>query len=132
MRNLLGAVVALTAFAVGGASASSVRAVATTPQDIVFVRGLYKIWAMSPDGTDQRQLTSSITDFPRWSPDRRWIAYTGANVQGAAVSQEIWLMHPDGSGKHQLTHLYPAQAVGLSWSPDGRQIAFARDVKLPR
>jgi Tol biopolymer transport system component len=105
---------------------------ATSP--IVFLRGILRIWSTAPEGTHQRQLTAKIANFPTWSPDHRWIAYTADRLDGrscAAASQEIWLMRPNGSGKRQLTHLCPAQAIGLSWSPDGSQIAFGRSVSPP-
>jgi Tol biopolymer transport system component len=101
------------------------------PAQITFARGLGRIWVMSADGRHQRQLTSRLTFSPRWSPDRRWIAFTAAGRGEPSDSQEIWLMRSDGSHQRQLTRLYPAQAIGLSWSPDGTQLAYARSVKPP-
>ena len=103
----------------------------TASADIVFLRGIFRLWVMQADGTHQRQLTNVVSGFPQWSPNRRWIAYTYGDFSRPAASQEVWLMHSDGSSRHQLTHVYPAQTVGLSWSPDGTQIAYARDAKPP-
>jgi dipeptidyl aminopeptidase/acylaminoacyl peptidase len=87
---------------------------------------------MSPDGTHQRQLTARLTFFPRWSPDRRWIAFTAAGRGEPSDSQEIWLMRSDGSDQRQLTRLYPAQAIGLSWSPDARVKSEGLEIALVR
>jgi tricorn protease-like protein len=94
---------------------------------ITFVRGDVEgsIFTMWDDGSDQRRLTGSGLDTdPRWSPDRRWIAFARGDDTRPKGAQELWLMHPDGSGKHQLTHVYPGQAWGPTWSPDGTRIAF--------
>jgi WD40-like Beta Propeller Repeat len=52
------------------------------------------------------------------------IAYDSDESQpGDSLGFHIWVINPDGSGRQELTHGndgYP------SWSPDGRQIAFAR------
>lgn len=98
---------------------------------IAFVRGVGQIWVMSADGNHQRQLTSRITDLPAWSPDGRLIAFTAAGTGEPNPSQELWVMRADGTAQRQLTHLYPGQVIGLSWSPNGNEIVFARNVKRP-
>jgi TolB protein len=134
MRTRVTTVIVAAALAVAAIIASILQASAsasTSPADIVFLRGVYRIWIMAADGTHQRQLSNDVSNFPQWSPDRQWIAYTAESLAGSTPSQEIWLMRPNGSAKRQLTHLYPAQAVGLSWSPDGTRIAYARDAREP-
>lgn len=63
---------------------------------------------------------------PRWSPDGQWIAYIGRDEDGGA----LMVSRPDGS---QATHVapigwtnhpLPSSGERLSWSPDGRHIAF--------
>jgi Tol biopolymer transport system component len=77
---------------------------------------------------------------PAWSPDGRAIAFV-RNCGGNRF-RELYVMDPDGGNEVQVTHLsgYP---VGLpeypracpcvsgwpSWSPDGREIAFALERK---
>ena len=58
--------------------------------------------------------------------------FRGANgllVYQAPVGKHIQLftIRANGTGRHQITHLRDSDAIGPEWSPDGRQIAFARD-----
>jgi dipeptidyl aminopeptidase/acylaminoacyl peptidase len=63
---------------------------------------------------------------PLWSPDGRWIAFYGTaeGKHGLAVA------HPDGSGATFLAEAsgtnapLPSQGAEVTWSPDGKQIAF--------
>ncbi len=49
---------------------------------------------------------------PRWSPDGKYIAFTGQNYSG------LWLVSPDGTGLTPLTD-EAAAGFGFSWSQDG-------------
>ncbi len=98
------------------------------------------VWVMNADGTGQMQLASSCTgvcngaQWGRWSPDGSKILYSVADnpilPSGQASSEVLWIMHADGSHAVQLTHTQPPTSIGdnaPTWSPDGKQIIFARD-----
>jgi TolB protein len=64
-------------------------------------------------------------ESPAWSPDGLRIAY----VVDFEDATEIWTLNADGSGKHRIVALGGCAGggctVGLTWSPDGSQLAFA-------
>ena len=41
---------------------------------------------------------------------------------------QLFTVNPDGSAPRQLTHFANSDALHAAWSPDGRQIAFERDL----
>lgn len=70
-----------------------------------------------------------------WSPSGDWLAYAApVMVDGEQVSAELFGIRPqEGATPQQLTQLYDAYgpvrvngrvSTDLSWSPDGRKIAF--------
>ncbi|MEP7212375.1 MAG: S9 family peptidase [Acidobacteriota bacterium] len=84
-------------------------------------RTVTHIYTMSPDGSNQKQLTSGdkSSSSPRWSPDGKKIAY----VTGG----QVWRMEPDGDDKKQVTNISTG-AGNPVWSPDGKWIAFGSEV----
>ena len=93
-----------------------------TGELIVFDRfsdGSKHVMRMAPDGTNAEQLTSddSHNDDPVYSPDGSQLAYvSGSQVVGAEA---------DGSNPLPIISSVAGEG-GLSWSPDGRRIAFVR------
>lgn len=105
--------------------------------------GWNDIAVVSPDGSGLRVLTHEraavrVSEYsPRWSPDRRQIAYIRPShlPNGGREYGQVWLMAADGTHQRALTHfprsgsIYLAFGVQtgpvLDWSPSGRQIVFA-------
>jgi len=77
--------------------------------------GIYRIYAMNPDGSNVQQLTDGPQDASLlgYSPDGEWIAYH--------MEQNIWLMRPDGGDARQLTFFDEGHAF-IDWSPNGDEI----------
>lgn len=97
---------------------------------IVFVRNFMDImkdrvrsnlWTVNVDGSDLRSLTSGMRNdsSPRWSPDGSRLLYV-SSVEG---SNQLYLRWMDTGQTARLTQLNRPPA-NLSWSPDGKWIAF--------
>jgi TolB protein len=96
------------------------------------------IAVMYPDGSGLRVLhrqraATRVTEYsPKWSPDRREIAYVRPS-HSRPSSAQVWLMAADGTHRRQLTHLPPTGSLQLfsgdgtaiDWAPNGRQLVFA-------
>jgi Tol biopolymer transport system component len=82
--------------------------------------GVFEIYSMKPNGTDQLKLTDlgGTSWDPSWSPDGQHIVF--ASLSG------IWGMYivgADGTGLRSLESA--GEGWKPSWSPSGDQIAFA-------
>jgi len=126
---------------------------ATDPQispddkNVVYVRRSYDImqdksrsnlWIATLDGSDHQPLLSGKKNFssPRWSPDGTRLAYL-SDKEG---SLELYVRWMDSGQTALVTNLQQTPA-SISWSPDGKNIAFSMnipedrkvlDVKLPK
>ena len=101
-----------------------------------------EIYLMDVNGKNTTRLTHNDTHdrSPVWSPDGQTIAFIstgetswiriGENTYQSYINTNIFLMDVDGSNVRQLT--YDNISDGrLSWSPDGRYIAFRYGSKNP-
>ncbi|HVE72556.1 MAG TPA: PDZ domain-containing protein [Thermoanaerobaculia bacterium] len=97
---------------------------------VAFVYG-GDLWIASSKGGDARRLTSDagMEYFPKFSPDGRWIAFTG-DYSG---SRQVFVISAEGGAPRQLTFyndvgpLPPRGGIDnrvLDWTPDGRSILF--------
>ena len=78
------------------------------------------LYVVRADGSGLRRLTlrgTSVLTY-RWSPDGRLIAYLDQR-------HSPWLVRPDGTGRSVLLPASQLSTLwGLSWSPDGKDIAI--------
>ncbi|MGH7551734.1 MAG: TolB family protein, partial [Longimicrobiales bacterium] len=87
-----------------------------------------QIWIADVGGGAPRLLAgpSESTSSPLWSPDGRWIAYSGS-LEGKSG---IVIRRPDGSDARLVTettgtnHPLPGTGADVTWSPDSRRIAY--------
>lgn len=63
-------------------------------------------------------------EYPVWSPDGTRIAFT-ANPRG---NYDIFVMNSNGSDITPIT-AFPSDEKTLSWFPDGKSIAYTREIK---
>ncbi len=75
------------------------------------------IWVASTKGGPARRLTSHPGDelYPKFSPDGKWIAFTG-EYDGNA---DVFVIPASGGEPKRLTY-HPGSDMVLGWSPDGR------------
>jgi hypothetical protein len=83
------------------------------------------IWIIATAGGDERRIAGPDieTDEPRWSPDGRWILFTGSQPGG---DTDIWIVGAEGGTPRQLLHHKPGnRAWWANWSPGGTTILFS-------
>jgi tricorn protease len=96
-----------------------VQAPTMSSTQIVFVYGGY-LWSVPREGGEARQLTTGGHEMrPKFSPDGKWIAFTGqydGNV-------DAFVMPADGGEPRRLTW-HPDPDVVVGWTPDSKKVLF--------
>jgi tricorn protease len=116
----------LLAFSAASGAAEEAPLLAHSPtaskSHVVFAYGGY-LWSVPRDGGDARQLTTGGHEgLPVFSPDGKWIAFTGqydGNV-------DVFVMPAEGGEPRRLTW-HPGQDVAAGWTPDGKRVLFISD-----
>ena len=90
--------------------------------DIMTDRRRSNLWTIRFDGSKHRPLTSGMENdsSPRWSPDGTRLAY----VSTADGSAQIYMRWMDTGQEAKITRLQHSPGE-LSWSPDGKWLAFS-------
>jgi tricorn protease len=123
MRSPFGLFALVSAFlpaALAGQSTRLLRQPDVSAGSVAFAYG-GDIWVVSRDGGDARRLTSSPTQEsdPHFSPDGRWIAFTGQY----GGNPDVYVMAADGGTPTRLTW-HPGPDAALGWTPDGKSVVF--------
>ena len=86
---------------------------------IVFVYGGY-LWSVAREGGEARQLTTGgHEEYPIFSPDGNWIAFTG-EYDGNA---DVFVVPAEGGEPRRLTW-HPAPDIATGWTPDSKKVLF--------
>jgi hypothetical protein len=82
-----------------------------------------EIWTVKPNGSDPTRLTKNLAsdEHAAWRPDGKKIAFVSWTDWS---NTPIVVMNPDGSNKEQISG--SQVSYGLTWSSDGRKMAFER------
>ena len=80
------------------------------------------LWVAPRDGGEARRLTSfqGVTTNPRFSPDGKWIAFSGQY----AGNTDVYVVPAEGGEPKRLTW-HPGADVAQGWTADGSRIVFA-------
>lgn len=79
------------------------------------------LWTAPRNGGTARKLTNHPGDelFPKFSPDGKWIAFTG-EYDGNA---DVYVIPAEGGEPRRLT-FHPGGDTVLGWTPDGKKVLF--------
>lgn len=96
--------------------------------DIMNDRSTGSLWIMQANGDNHQKLTlfDGNESSPRWSPSGDRIAFTRKGKNGS----EIYIYWVATGKMARLTQL-PQSPSSLSWSRDGKQLAFSQFVPAP-
>jgi WD40 repeat protein/Big-like domain-containing protein len=85
------------------------------------------LYTVDAAGLAKHQITTTLANnfVPAWSPDGRWVLFTGYRSGGD--TSHVYVVHPDGTGQRQLT-FGPSSTYGAVWSPDGSQILVMQEI----
>jgi len=130
-RRALGLVLALSVAALStGAASAAVNPLAQSPTvnrtHVVFAWGGY-LWSASRAGGTARRLTyGGHEGKPIFSPDGKWIAYSG-QYDGAgfisATRADVYVIPAEGGKPRRITW-HPGADLAVGWTPDSRRILF--------
>jgi len=87
------------------------------------------LYVMSARGGRPRQLTRGLVadGTPAWSPDGGQLAF----VSDRGGVGNVWALPLDGGEPRRLTDLQGGPVSSMSWSPDGKEIAFSH-LSMPK
>ncbi len=88
-----------------------------------------EIWTVPRDGGAAQRLVTGqgLSSRPIFSPDGKWIAYTG-RYDGNA---DVYVVSADGGEPVRLTW-HPGDDVAIGWTPDSRNVMFRSQRATPR
>ncbi len=75
-------------------------------------------------GTPKRITTEAPSYMHSWSPDAKWLIFTGGRNRGQGQNLDIYRIAADGSGTEERLTTEPGVDDGPEYTPDGKYIYF--------
>jgi tricorn protease len=123
MRRFIGTSVLIVCLTVGAFAVEEGRffTYPTIHNDKIAFTYEADLWVVSAQGGVATRLTTfpGTENFAKFSPDGKWIAFTGS-YDGA---QAVYLMPAEGGSPTRLTY-NPGGAQVIAWTPDGTAVVF--------
>ena len=89
-------------------------------------------WLMSArTGKPIRELWPAPAGSIDWSPDSRRIVFTATTHPDSVDPANVYVVRTNGTGLKRVTSTRHADETDVVWSPNGRRIAFVREVRRP-
>lgn len=108
-----------------------------TIADAARLEGRVNLRPAPPKGAVQRRLTFTVENsFPGIAGPRHWLRSSTDGSQIAFLMKDesgivqLWTVSPNGGPPRQVTRNPWDVASAISWSPDGKQVAFAMDYSV--
>ncbi len=87
-----------------------------------------RLYVMNADGSGRKKIVDIPTNWPEWSPDSRWIAFSSSVV---GWREDIFVVSADGKvGPVNITNSVRDDYKPM-WSKDGRRINYASRITSP-
>jgi len=111
---------------------SPVKALSPDGNRIAYVSavalGGYEQWVVDLDGANPTRLLVQSGTLEDWSPDARYVAYTGGTSRDLWDTDQLWIVGADGTEPTKLTH----KGRFAGWSPDSARVAYAVTTDIHR
>jgi serine/threonine protein kinase/Tol biopolymer transport system component len=96
---------------------------------LAMVRAGETLEIANADGTEGHRIVSVRNlQYPQWSPDSRWIAYTAGSLFD---TYQLHLVDPEGQHPRRLTSFAAGFIFCISWLPDSRHLVFSHNTLSP-
>ena len=96
---------------------------------LAMVRAGETLEITTADGTEAHRITSVRNlQYPQWSPDGRWLAYTAGSLFD---TYQLHLIDPEGKHPRRVTSFPAGFIFCIAWMPGSRDLVFSHSALSP-